>query len=218
MRSSAPPSISVPGRSATSESKAVQPHRSLLDSVKEWATGRKSLSERSRAFPDLPPFERLRKAPVDYPRITWLPDGYRPSYIARGANVGFQVPDEILFMFGHPGAGVGGPPYALQLFATRAANVRLAATHLNGSPGPVRVTSVTVDDSAVTAVYYDGEFRGDSQGDYRSRQGKRFRWSRDNKHALVFQLRDFVIGIRGPRLGGVQEFDLYAMAESIRTT
>lgn len=152
--------------------------------------------------------------PRYYPRIVWLPEGYRLVYVARGANVGFQVPDEILQMFGNPKVG-DGPPFALQAFCTRQVDVLLTGTHLNRIAPPPTLTQLLVDGVPVHAKYYDGEFARDPNGTHSSRRGARFRWSRDNKHSVVLTTKGVTIGIVGPRLGGVDEFHLYSMAESL---
>lgn len=188
--------------------------RGFLSSLKRWARGDSAPVRRSKLFPDLPPFERMPAVPDDHPRVGWLPPGYRRAYVARGANSGFQVPDEIVQVFGNPRTE-GGSPFTLQVYSTHTSDALLAGTHLNRNPGPARRISLLVDGYPVEADYYDGQFARSDLGTYVSERGSRFRWSRANKHSLVLSTGGLTVGIRAPRIGGIDEFHLYVMAESL---
>lgn len=189
--------------------------RRFFSALNGGATRDQPPARRSKLFPDLPPFEEIPEVPDDHPRVQWLPPGYRRAYVARGANSGFQVADDIGRVFAHPKIE-GGGQRAMQVYSTHTAEARLAGTHLNGNPGPARRTSLAVAGHPVEAQYYDGQFTRSGHGTYVSERGARFRWSRENQHSLVLTVQGLKVGIRASRMGGVEEFHLYAIAESLR--
>lgn len=185
-----------------------------LANVRRWALGQ-HIPVRSRLFPDLPKFEVIRGIPDGYPDIGWVPANYRRAFIARGANVGFRVPDEILLMYGPRDLRGGGPPYALQVFVTRTNQTRLPRTSANGTAHTPKATYVTIGDQRVEVAYFDGEYVRELLDNSSDAPKVVPKWSRSNKHSIVFNVGGFAIGIRGPRIGGVHEFHLYAIAESV---
>jgi len=135
------------------------------------------------------------------------------AYIARGSNAGFQVPDELLMLFGNPKQLRGGRPPVIQVFLTRANNPLLMGTHYNGRPHHGQHQQLTICGSSVTATYYDGQYSGSAGKSSKSAPGPR--WSRTDKHSLVFTVHRLHCGIRASRLGGVDQFHLLALAESL---
>lgn len=179
-----------------------------------WGRGGVASPERSKLFPDLPPYSGIPEVPDDHPRVGWLPEGYRRVYVARGANSGFQVPDEISRVFAHPKIEGGGRT-AMQVYSTYTPDALLAGAHLNWNPGPTRRTSLIVAGQSAEVEYHDGQFRRSDRGPYVADSGRRFRWGRENQHSLVVAVGNLRVGIRAARLAGVDEFHLYAMAESL---
>lgn len=168
----------------------------------------------SKICPDLPPFEYLADVPSDRPQLTWLPGHYRRTWIAKGTAIGFRVPDEIVVSYSDPKSGGGGPAWAIECFTTFSTDPLLTGTHVDGKPFDAKSVSLRISGLDVEATYYDGIFVG--SGACLSDGDTRFCWSRKNRHSLVFSVRGVTVAVRAPRIAGVDEFHLYAMAESIR--
>lgn len=143
------------------------------------------------------------------------PDRPAPrAYVAHGANSGFQVTDEIVQLAGNPRVG-GGSHSTMQLYSTYTSDVLLTGTHLNRNPGTVRGISLVVGGRHPEAASYDGQFGRSERGTYIFERGARFHWFRNDKHSLALSIDGLMVGIRAPRIGGIDEFHLCVLTESL---
>jgi hypothetical protein len=173
--------------------------------------------------------DRLKEF-AGYPAPTYLPPGYTLLMEEDQRPDGFRGPTrfgqgiaQVALVYRGPlspkSSAYGATRFPLLFFATRAVGYAFGGTErFEGTTYPLAFD----DGSIITVTYYDGMWEFPRVHDER---GKAIappltavpEWHRVNWHALVYQWRDYAIGIRASRLCGVSFEELIKVAASTTT-
>lgn len=156
--------------------------------------------------------EPLTQFPTGWPVPQYVPRGYRLYDVSAYSRGGFQHPNGVIAVYGKPR---GEEISRLEWMVAPASGLTMAATHIDGVPQPTRETTLLVAGTPTTASYFGGQFMSSEDGPIKTKDGDRLIWSDHHIRCAVASWRDYSIAVRGTRAGGIDEFHLLAMLESL---